>query len=167
MPFKTFTIPVRDPETAERDLNAFLRSHRILTVARRWVDLGANSFWAVWVDFIESRVAGPGGPPNGAVRGKIDYREKLKPEDFDVFVQMRELRTQLAQEDGIPLYRVMTNDQMAQMVENRARTKADLARISGFGEARIEKYGPRMLEFLSRVGGQADETGAKPADADR
>lgn len=166
MPFKTFTIPVCDPEAAERDLNAFLRSHRILTVSRRWVDLGANSFWAVWVDFLESGSGTSAGASNNA-RGKVDYRDKLKPEDFDVFVQMRQLRAQLAQEDGVPVYRVMTNDQMFQMVENRVRTKADLARVSGFGEARAEKYGTQLLAFLNGTWEPANETSGKPAGTDR
>lgn len=166
MAFKTFTIPVCDPEAAERDLNAFLRSHRILTVSRRWVDLGSSSFWAVWVDFLESHPAGSMGTGNNVSRGKVDYRDKLKPEDFDVFVQMRQLRTQLAQEDGVPLYRVMTNDQMSQMIEDRVRTKADLARITGFGEARAEKYGTQLLDFLNRIWESASETGGKPAGTD-
>jgi len=37
-----FIIPVQSSETAEADLNAFLTSHKVLTVDRRWVDLGGG-----------------------------------------------------------------------------------------------------------------------------
>jgi superfamily II DNA helicase RecQ len=80
---------------------------------------------------------------------------------------MRQVRTELAQEDGVPLYRVMTNDQMAQMVENRVRTEADMKRIPGLGEARLERYGARVLDFLNQVWGKADEKGGKAAGSGR
>jgi len=35
-------VPVQSSETAEADLNAFLTSHKVLTVDRRWVDLGGG-----------------------------------------------------------------------------------------------------------------------------
>ena len=60
MAFHFFTIPVQQSETATEDLNRFLRSHRILAVDRRWVDQGANSFWALAVDYLDHVGAGRG-----------------------------------------------------------------------------------------------------------
>lgn len=50
MPYKYFLIPVRDCGSAEAELNAFLANHRVLAVDRRWVDQGADSYWALCVD---------------------------------------------------------------------------------------------------------------------
>jgi hypothetical protein len=36
------------------------------------------------------------------------------------------------------------------MVQSLATTKAALEKISGVGDARIEKYGMRVLDFLAR-----------------
>jgi len=58
MALKFFTIAIREPAEAEAELNGFLRSHRTLSVDRRFVNLGENSFWAVCVD------AGTGPPPD-------------------------------------------------------------------------------------------------------
>ena len=49
MAFKFFTIPIQSSEAAEDELNVFVRSHKVLSVDRRWVDLGAESFWAICV----------------------------------------------------------------------------------------------------------------------
>ncbi|XZE55927.1 hypothetical protein SH139x_001976 [Planctomycetaceae bacterium SH139] len=43
MPFTFFTIPVRDDGSAAAELNSFLRSHRVLTVDRKWVDRSMES----------------------------------------------------------------------------------------------------------------------------
>ena len=45
-----FFIPARGDVGTQEDLNAFLRSHRVLTVHREFVGQGANSFWALAVE---------------------------------------------------------------------------------------------------------------------
>lgn len=80
MPSKVFTIPVRNADWAERELNQFVQSHRVIAVDRQW---------------------------------------------------------------------------------------ADLEQIAGIGEARMEKYGPRVLDFLNNLRKVTDETGGEPAGTDR
>ena len=46
MAFKFFTIPIQGSEQAEAELNAFLRSHKVLTFECRWVNQGPASFWS-------------------------------------------------------------------------------------------------------------------------
>jgi hypothetical protein len=78
----------------------------------------------------------------------VDYRERLSPEDFTVFARLRDLRKRMAQAEAVPVYAGFTNDQLARMVQARATSKAALESIAGVGDARIEKYGPRFLDFL-------------------
>ena len=102
---------------------------------------------------------------NGAARGKVDYREVLSPEDFAVFARLRQVRKEIAQAEAVPVYTVFTNEQLAQMVQARATTKAALEKIAGVGDARIEKYGARVLEFLRRQwaeGGKAADAAGQP-----
>jgi hypothetical protein len=51
----------------------------------------------------------------------------------------------MAQAEGVPVYTIFTNEQLAQRVQSRATTKAALEKIAGVGDVRIEKYGGRML----------------------
>ncbi len=167
MAYRFFTISVRDEGPAAADLNGFLRSRRVLSVDRRWVDEGSESFWSFCVDYLESSGGATGGAPpgrNGTNRGKVDYREVLSPEDFAVFARLRQARKEIAQADAVPVYTIFTNEQLAQMVQARATTKAVLEQVAGVGDARIEKYGARMLEVLKQQwdGGSPGEAGGTP-----
>ena len=167
MPIKSFIVPVMNSAWAEDALNGFVSSHRVLSVERRWVDQGSNSFWAVWVEYLEvSSKPAPNGAPGTAAKKKVDFKERLSPEDFDVYLQLRALRKELAAEEGLALYAVFNNEQLAQIVERRARTTAGLQSIPGIGEARAEKYGPRVFALLNQVWKGADETDGKPAGTD-
>lgn len=159
MPYRFFVVPVRDGGHAAAELNGFLSGHRILAVDRRWVDQGPDSFWSFCVDYMESRSSADAGRKDGLGRGKIDYREVLSAEDFAVFARLRQLRKEIAQADAVPVYTIFTNDQLAQMVQSRATTKAALEKISGVGDARIEKFGAQFLDVLGRQSG-GDGTGA-------
>ena len=125
MSFKFFTISLREVSSGESELNAFLGSHRVLGVDRQFVDVGANSFWALCVEYLP----GVAGATAAAFdkKGRIDYREVLPPEDFLVFVKLRDLRKQMAQAEAVPVYTIFTNDQLAEMVRRRLHTLADLS----------------------------------------
>jgi superfamily II DNA helicase RecQ len=117
MAFKFFTIPLRDESSMESELNAFLRAHRVLGVERHFVERGANSFWTLCVEYLPG-VAGAAAAAFDK-KGRIDYREVLPPEDFLVFVKLRDLRKQMAQAEAVPVYTIFTNDQLAEMVRRR------------------------------------------------
>jgi superfamily II DNA helicase RecQ len=162
MAYRFFVVSVKDEGPAALELNGFLRSHRVLAVDRCLVEQGAESFWSFCIDYLESGAGGsaPSGK-NGAGRERVDYREVLSPEDFAVFARLRQARKEIAQAEAVPVYTVFTNDQLAQMVKGRATTKAALEKIAGVGDARIEKYGPRMLAILGQQwGGKGNGTDA-------
>lgn len=149
MPFEFFVVPIQDQGQAATALNAFLRSHRVLAVDRRWIEAGASSFWSFCIDYLDGPAPGnhSSNRPTNA-KPKIDYKEVLKPEEFTVFARLRDLRKELAAAESVPVYTIFTNEQLAQMVQTRATSRAALEQIAGVGEARLDKYAGRMLDLL-------------------
>ncbi len=143
------------------ELNAFVGCHRVLAVERRWVDVGADSYWAFCIDYLDSSGGVLEKSRGAKSRGK-DYREILSPDDFAVFARLRELRKEIAQVEAVPVYTIFTNEQLAQMVQLRVATSADLSQIEGVGDARIEKYAARFLDVLRPPGGKPDEASGEP-----
>lgn len=148
MQLRFFTIPIHGGEAIAEELNRFLASQRILAVERHLVQDGGASAWAICVAF---EPAGEGGRPPATRRGKVDYREVLSESDFTAFARLRSLRKQLAEQEGVPVYAVFTNEQMAEMVTRRVASASALREIAGVGEARVEKYGPAFLAALSEA----------------
>ena len=139
MGLRFFTIPVRDSEKPERELNGFLASHKVLSIDRQLVDVGMNSFWAICVDYLMTS-AGESTLASNLSRSRVDYKTILPPDEFDVFSKLRQLRKELAQHEAVPVYALFTNEQLAQMVQRRCRSRSDVAQIEGIGEGKIEKY---------------------------
>jgi superfamily II DNA helicase RecQ len=81
--------------------------------------------------------------------------------EFDVFSNLRQLRKDMAQAEAVPVYALFTNEQLAQMVQRRCRTKSDLLGIEGVGEAKVEKYSDRLLPILVALEEQADASSSK------
>ncbi|MEI8022271.1 MAG: HRDC domain-containing protein [Schlesneria sp.] len=156
MPLKFFRVSARDGG-GESDLNSFLNQHRILQIDREWVDLGENSYWAFCIEFLPLGMSKTAGSVKGKGNSPVDYREILNPEDFTLYAKLRDLRKTWASSEAVPPYLIFTNDQLAKIVENKVATKADLAKIDGLGDARIEKYGDRLLEYLKRVESRPNE----------
>ena len=86
----------------------------------------------------------------------------MSPTDFAVFARLRDLRKEIAQAEAVPVYTIFTNEQLAQMVQTRTTTKAALEKIAGVGDARIDKYGARLLELLGQAWKEPHEADGKP-----
>ena len=104
VPYRFFVIPVRTSAGAEEELNRFLRCHRVLSVDRRWVDEGSESFWSFCVDYLETGQDGRANRGRGKRAGRVDYREVLSPEQFALFVKLRALRQGIAKDEAVPVY---------------------------------------------------------------
>ncbi len=145
MRVRFFTVPALDPSEAEREVNRFLAAHRVLTIDRELVTIPGGAFWSLVVTYQDR-------PPTDArpKRGKIDYKEKLSPGDFETYAALRTLRKELAERDGVPPYAVFNNAQLAAMVELRARTPSALREIPGVGPARVDAHGAVFLAQLDR-----------------
>ena len=64
---------------------------------------------------------------------------------------LRSLRKEIAEKSSIPVYAVVTNDQLAHMVKHPPKAPKDLLAISGVGEARVKQYGETAPVPLSSI----------------
>lgn len=141
--FKTFYIAMTDEGTMQDRLNAFLRAHRVLAVRQRDFPEGWG-FCVEWMDGVAAAPRWEGGNPYQ--REKVDYMKVLSPEEFTRFSVYRTRRKEIAEQDGVKPFVVMTDAQMAELAKVVSPTVADLKKIEGFGEARAGKYATRLLE---------------------
>ncbi|WP_339132833.1 MAG: HRDC domain-containing protein [Candidatus Electrothrix sp. GW3-4] len=86
----------------------------------------------------------------GRKKSQVDYKEILSPEDFSVYAELRNLRKQIAEDEGIPAYAVFTNAQLAWMVTDNICSNTALSAGKGIGQARVEKYSAQFLSCLEQ-----------------
>lgn len=151
MQLKLFVIPIKNVNEAEAEMNGFLRGHRVLAVRKEFVPDGENSFWSFCVEYLDGTAAAAGSRVIGSRVPKVDYKEVLKPEEFELFSRLRDWRKAEAGKEGVPVYAVFTNEQLAQVVQKKINTQAGLKEIEGVGEARMEKYGEALVQLLTQA----------------
>ncbi|MEO5327038.1 MAG: HRDC domain-containing protein [Magnetococcus sp. THC-1_WYH] len=76
------------------------------------------------------------------------WRKSLNAADIPMFNTLREWRAKKAREEGVPPYFVCTNKQLAEIVRLKPENMAALAKVDGFGEGRLKKYGQEILAAL-------------------
>ena len=69
-------------------------------------------------------------------------------DDFNLFAALRQWRKTQAEADGVPLYAVFTNEQLAAIARQRCDTATALGSIEGVGPARLQRYGAAVLDSL-------------------
>jgi hypothetical protein len=104
MRLKHFTIPALDSTSGEEDLNRFLAAHRILNIERQFIQNGTHSHWCYAINYQEL----DDRPAQVKQRGKVDYKELLSERDFAIYSRLRDLRKRLAEQEGVPVYALIS-----------------------------------------------------------
>ena len=147
MQFKIFTIPVADDGTAIEEMNCFLRSHKVLEVEQQLVSTKSSSQWHFCIKYLAN--ARPDDKPQNA--SKIDYKEVLDEKTFAVFSVLREIRKKIAEEEGMPVYAVFTNEELAGIAALDELLPETIKKVKGIGEKKNERFGKRLVEQFNRL----------------
>ena len=131
MQLAIFTIPINNPGEETARLNKFLSGNRIISVKRGLAQLDAGSAWSILVEYIPK---GEKESSKKQFKNSVDYREILSEEDFALFSKLREWRKRTSEEEAVPVYAILTNEQLSQIVTERAATKSKLQAIPGIGK---------------------------------
>ncbi len=78
----------------------------------------------------------------------LETDEAIKDENFEA---LRELRTELAQRDGVPAYVVFSDASLKEMAKKLPIDKESFLKINGVGEVKLEKYAEVFLEKLKTL----------------
>ncbi len=71
--------------------------------------------------------------------------------DVDVYDKLRDLRTQIASEKGIPPYIVFSDKTLKDLSNKQPQDKEAMLAVHGIGEVKFERYGKPFLELLTHV----------------
>ncbi len=114
-------------------------------------------------------VAGAPGA-DGALQGaqRSDPQgDLLSAADAALYQELRVWRAEVADVAGIPVFMILTNRQLRDIVRLRPASLAALGGISGIGQARLQKYGRVLLERVRGGAVAGAPVSISEADADR
>lgn len=155
MKLKVFSIPAVGDESAEEAVNHFMASKRIAQVDRQLVSDAAGSYWTVCIGYWD---AASGQTPRPR-KGRIDYREVLDEKRFREYAALRDWRKTAAESEGVPLFSIFSNEQLANIVQLEAANLASVSSIDGIGKSKLEQYAAAALAVLTghrETSGNAD-----------
>lgn len=135
MQIKIISVPVIGGEAINDDLNAFLRSKKVIQVEQQLVLEPGGAVWSFSIRYTEDH------SPINKNKERVDYKEVLGDAEFKRFTSMREIRKRLANDEGLPAYAIFTDEELAGMAKPKLLTIAEMGKIKGIGHKKIEKYG--------------------------
>ena len=77
----------------------------------------------------------------------------VRGEEREQWEALRALRRKLAEEHGVPPYVIFPDSTLLEMLRSQPTSLSDMAKVSGIGARKLERYGEAFLEVL---GGQAE-----------
>jgi len=88
------------------------------------------------------------GKPKAAAKRVAAAAVGFEPIAGRLWKRLREWRAGIAKQLGVPSYVVFHDATLAELARERPQSEAALARISGVGARKLERYGAALLELL-------------------
>ncbi len=109
--FRSFFISPFGEESVSDELNKFLKSNRIINVEKKLIDGERGTGWLFLIEYCgETKIQSPSP--------KVDYKEVLSAPEFALFDKLRKLRKDLGDRQGVPVYTIFTNEQLAAIAKH-------------------------------------------------
>jgi len=83
----------------------------------------------------------------------------LSAEQRELFERLKRLRLELARAQQVPAYVVFPDRTLLELARQRPRTRAEMARIHGVGEAKLARYAEPFLAELAELGEPGERDG--------
>lgn len=78
------------------------------------------------------------------------HATKSLPQNDELFEELRQLRRELAEKQGVPPFVIFSDKTLHEMSAVMPATAADMLNVKGVGESKMEKYGKQFLEVISK-----------------
>ncbi len=88
---------------------------------------------------------------------KTRRSDTLNSRGLELFEQLRELRTTIAREEGMPPYIIFADKSLVDMCIKVPLNKNDMMKVSGVGENKYARYGERFLGIIREYTGGVRE----------
>jgi ATP-dependent DNA helicase RecQ len=75
---------------------------------------------------------------------------ELEDDDLRLFETLREVRKQLAVQQGVPPYVIFGDATLVEMSRERPANETEFLGINGVGQVKLERHGPTFLEAIAR-----------------
>lgn len=155
MQIKVFHVPVAENGEMLAELNRFLAGNKILEVNNQFCQSTGGGCWSFCVKYLPQTQ--PGQVPLPNTRSKVDYKEVLSQEEFEIFAKLRECRKAIAAEDGIPPFAVFVDEELAGLSRLSEITITSMKTVHGIGDKKAERYGKRLVTMFNGMV-QAEKT---------
>ena len=100
---------------------------------------------------VESRTRGAAPLRRAPSSGGRSRPPDVTPADEAAFQQLRALRKEIADREGVPAYIVFNDKVLREMVARRPHTPSELLDVPGVGPAKLERYGEAFLEGVAAL----------------
>lgn len=84
------------------------QGNRAVAVAHQVVAQAGGATLVFVVEYLNRGGQLSGAPGAGDRKSRVDYWDRLKPADFEVFSRLRDERKAIAQAEGVPVHTVFT-----------------------------------------------------------
>jgi hypothetical protein len=149
MNLRTFVLPIIDGQCDDAALGEFCQLHRITDCTSHFYLHHGEPYWTVLLRYHQpspTLSANPKTPKKSPP--KVDHYYRIADELRPLYLALKNWRNQQAAKEGRPPFVILSNAQVADIVNKMPKSKTALQSIDGIGAATVKKYSTSIFAIL-------------------
>lgn len=122
----------------DEEFKRFLMNKKVKRLQPEFFQTPGKAYWTVFTEY--ETLLDDKGP-----RKKSPALSEPQQALFD---KLRIWRTEKAEKEGIPVFIIATNRELAEIVTRKTMTFEALRQIKGFGKKKVERHGTEIIEMV-------------------
>lgn len=148
MQVQIFTLPLTADSRQTEELNHFLRANKIIDIRKELAVVNGNSVWSFCVTYM----ADGNAPQNASGKaGKVDYKEVLDEDTFNVFSLLRKARKAISESESLPAYTIFMDAELAEIAKMEKPTAETVRANKAISNKHAEKYAAMLLSKAEEI----------------
>lgn len=131
-------------QTDQENVNRFLEKVYVKKTATNLVN-GQPNFWSILVFYEEQK------PEKASDKLAITDENELNENEKSLLNILKQWRQDKSVELNLPNYLICHHTELITIAKVKPQTLEDLAKIKGFGEQKLMRYGQELLEVLNSI----------------
>jgi superfamily II DNA helicase RecQ len=130
----------------QEKLNEFLKDVNIKKSSTAFVE-GNINFWSIIFHYEELPIKKV-EPLIPDFKNSENSLEELSKVEYQLLLRLKDWRTRQGEKERLPLFMIMTNENLVQIARHKPQKLEDFFQLKGFGEKKINRYAIDILKII-------------------
>jgi len=144
---KIITLEFKNGKFDYETINEFTKNKKVIKTESSYIKENGKNYFSIYIEYEDTNQPKSTNRISNNNYNSIEFNFENEI-DKELYEKIKAWRKETALKEGIPVFLILNNSQLKQIILKKPDTKTKLEAIKGFGAKRSDKYSKDILTII-------------------